>query len=415
MPPRHEARRRAEHRAAALVRMARRLRTGLAVVAGTLGVAARTLRDLRARRTRRCATRGHGRGPGRGRSRGRPPASVAKETLDAVDEMLDECKGRIGVATLRQDFRQVPRARLERATRAWRRRHAETVERLAWTSPGSVWAADWTEPQPPIETLGRGVCRRMLVVRDLASGMQLLALPAEHATADVAADALESLIMAHGAPLVLKTDNGSNVAEAQVRELLARAGIMHLRSPARTPRYNGAVEAGIGSIKVRLHHIAAANGRPECPTFDDVEAARLEANASPCSRWRGDLRGLSPDERWSARSVLSDEQRQAFAEAVHAANRAEAAKLVARRAADAAENPKADAHDAAVGPLNSAADSAMLSSTDALVDPLTDLGAHDRATVARRAIRRALEALGYLTARRTANSSTDLQGESGGN
>lgn len=88
------------------------------------------------------------------------------------------------------------------------------------------------------------------------------------------------------------------------------------------------------------------------------------------------------------------------------------------RAADAAKNGHAQAHDAtsddAFGPLIFVVDSTMLSCTDALVDPLTDHGALDPATVARRAIRRALKPLGYLTGRTTAHSSTDLEGESGG-
>ena len=51
-----------------------------------------------------------------------------------------------------------------------------------------------------------------------------------------------------------------------------------LFSPAYTPRYNGAIEAGNGSLKTRTHHHAALHGRAGAWTCDAVEAARQEAN-----------------------------------------------------------------------------------------------------------------------------------------
>ena len=113
-----------------------------------------------------------------------------------------------------------------------------------------------------------------------------------------------------------------------------RAGV--LRSPPGTARYNGAVEAGIGSLKARLHHVAAAQGRAASPTCapstglrtGDLEAARLEANieARPWGR-----AGPSPEQRWNERSPITIEQREAFGVVLAAAERIERGKLTERR------------------------------------------------------------------------------------
>jgi hypothetical protein len=95
---------------------------------------------------------------------------------------------------------------------------------------------DWTETDVPVAVPSGAVdvsCRWTLLVRDLAGSMTLAAIPAAHAMAAAAAETLHALVASHGARAVLKTDNGSNVAEAEVREALAARRIAHLRSPRR--------------------------------------------------------------------------------------------------------------------------------------------------------------------------------------
>src|SRR5262249_35670091 len=46
-------------------------------------------------------------------------------------------------------------------------------------------------------------------------------------------------------------------------------GVKILFSPPATPSYNGACEAGVGSIKTRTHHEAARRGRAQLWTCDD--------------------------------------------------------------------------------------------------------------------------------------------------
>jgi transposase InsO family protein len=197
---------------------------------------------------------------------------------------------------------------LRRYRRGWRQRRQLLTRGLHWTRPGAVWAADFSEPPQPVEGYPR-----LLAVRDLASGWQLLWLPVPDESARTAADALASLFREHGAPLVLKSDNGSAFLAAECAALLAGRGGWQLCSPPRTPRYNGSCEAGIGSMKTRTHHQAARQGRPGEWTCDDCEAARLEANQT-ARPWG--VCGPTPEEVWQQRRPISAEERSAFAEVV---------------------------------------------------------------------------------------------------
>ena len=147
------------------------------------------------------------------------------------------------------------------------------------------------------------------MVRDLASGSQLLALPAEAATAETTITALQSLFREHGAPLVLKSDNGGAFTAVDVESFLEARDVHHLLSPPRLPSYNGACEAGMGSLKVRAHHESVRHDRAGGWTCDDVEAARLMANET--SR-PGGFHTPTPNERWHIRLLLSLQERERF-------------------------------------------------------------------------------------------------------
>ena len=185
------------------------------------------------------------------------------------------------------------------------------VHALRWQRVGAVWAIDYTEPPWPVDS----IYSKILVVRDLGSGMQLLALPAQAATAETTLGALASLCREHGAPLVLKSDNGGAFTAGEVERFLQERGVEHLLSPPRLPAYNGACGAGIGSLKVRAHHESARNDRPGEWTCDDVEAARLMANET--SR-PGGFHAPTPNERWRIRLLLTPAEREKFQETVEA-------------------------------------------------------------------------------------------------
>jgi hypothetical protein len=220
---------------------------------------------------------------------------------------------RVGVPTLQALCPGMARREvadlLRRYRRVWRRKRRVLLRVLHWTRPGAVWAVDFAEPPRPIE----GCYGRLLAVRDLASGCQLAWLPVVDETAATAAAALEGLFREHGAPLVLKSDNGSALIAEGFAALLAAWGVWQLFSPPRMPRYNGSCEAGIGSMKTRSHHQAAGAGRPGAWTCDDAEAARQQANQT-ARPWG--VCGPTPGEVWQGRRPVGGEERAAFGETV---------------------------------------------------------------------------------------------------
>jgi transposase InsO family protein len=242
-------------------------------------------------------------------SLGRPVLRSSRHDRNDVIALLHELGPATGVPTLQACFPAMPRAELadlvRRYRRLWRRRHRQLSHVLRWTTPGAVWAMDFTETPCLIDGLGA----YLFAVRDLASGQQVLWLPVPAPTAEVAVAALRGLFVGHGAPLVLKTDNGSAFGAQATLDLLRAHEVIPLFSPPCTPRYNGAIEAGIGSLKTRTQTHAARHGRPAAWTTDDLALAQAEANAT--ARPRGPT-GPTPDEAWTGRQPLTATDRQLF-------------------------------------------------------------------------------------------------------
>jgi hypothetical protein len=118
-------------------------------------------------------------------------------------------------------------------------------QRLRWKQPNLAWAIDATE-------YGRDGCGQRLwvhAVKDLASRYQMEPLTALTSTGTAVASHLEKLFRRHGAPLLLKRDNGSVFNDAVVNDVLARWGVIPLNSPAYYAPYNGGIENGIRELK----------------------------------------------------------------------------------------------------------------------------------------------------------------------
>jgi transposase InsO family protein len=324
--PRRQAEAAARGRVVAAAAWARAHGWRQPVVAARLAVSARALRRW---------AQGPARPPARGRPVVRPAAAARQEVLTK----LAEWGPRVGVARLRAAFPAVARAELadlrDRYRRVAQDRRRGRLARLTWTRPGAVWAADFSRPPAAVE----GRYPRLLSVRDLASGVQLAWQPAAGETAAAACAVLAGLFREHGAPLVLKADNGSAFGSAALRGLLSRHGVQGLYSPPYLPRYNGAAEAGVGALKGRTEAQALARGAPGDWTWEDAEAARQEANAACVGR-----REASPTRAavWAAREPLGPEARAAF--------RAEVSRRRQRQAPAApaeAEAPGGEAPDKA--------------------------------------------------------------------
>lgn len=192
---------------------------------------------------------------------------------------------------------------LERYKRIHIRKNRVVVHVLRWHIPGTVWAIDFADAPQPID----GLYPYVLLVRDLASGDVLMALPVSDKEQAGVVQALESLFKQHGTPLVLKADWG--FAGKGIADLLEKNQVAHLLSPPRLPSYNGAIEAGVGSIKTRAHHEAARHGHPGEWNCEDVEAARLQANET-AHPWGA--AAPTPDIAWIERQGITEVQRAAF-------------------------------------------------------------------------------------------------------
>ena len=279
-----------------LVRWARRYGIDRAGVARDLGMQARTLREWERRwALDRLEVRAHG----------RRRTELTREQRQTALWILHSTLGAVSIKDLLQAvWPPASRAALVDLKARWRyaahRRGGRLSALVAWLRAGSVWAMDWTDPDWPLE---EGYTK-VLVVRDLASGKLLLALPCAHESGKLVARELEILIARWGPPAALKRDNGGSLCGWEVGLVLAGHGILALSSPPACPGYNGACEAGIGSLKVRAHHLAAAAGRGGSWSCDDVEAARIARNA--------DVRenGLSADDIWSTRRPVGERERE---------------------------------------------------------------------------------------------------------
>ena len=178
---------------------------------------------------------------------------------------------------------------------------------LTWTTAGTVWAADVWKPDSPID----GQFRYVLDVRDLATGFLVASEPLEHANADTVGAVLDRLYRQFGAPLVIKTDNGSEFVGAGSWEVHHRYGVEQLLSPVELPSYNGACEAGHGSIRYRAELLARRDGRPGDWSLNHLAGARDWANDLVESR-----RPIPASVRFAARQEIGDQQRMDFRRAV---------------------------------------------------------------------------------------------------
>ncbi len=123
-----------------------------------------------------------------------------------------------------------------------RRNHKQHIE---WKQPNLAWAIDATEYTRD----GTGQKLWVHAVRDLATRYQHEPLTALESRGVAVAAHLEMLFRRHGAPLLIKRDNGGVFNHQAVNEMLARWGVIPLNSPPYYAPYNGAIEQAIRELK----------------------------------------------------------------------------------------------------------------------------------------------------------------------
>ena len=185
------------------------------------------------------------------------------------------------MARLRVLIPDLPRntttAYVRRHRRVRARRRRRQARSLHWHALGAVWAIDGTWFDQPVVPLGR----RALVIVELASRQTLCveSVPGERAAAVV--PCLERLIAQHGAPLVLKADNGSAFVSRQLAELCLRHGVTLMHSPVRRPSWNGTCEVSGRWAKERATAAARQRGSPDQLCQADLDCAVTFTGAMP--------------------------------------------------------------------------------------------------------------------------------------
>jgi len=165
-----------------------------------------------------------------------------------------------GVGRLYRQYQdQISRRELQALTKTVRQelahQHQTELRHITWRVPGLVWSLDDAE-------LARFAHHRLYLhqVQDLGSRYKFTPWVGERVLGETVADHLEQLFLQHGPPLVLKRDNGSNLNQQAVDEVLARYLVMPLNSPPHYPPYNGGMECGVRELKTPLREKILAHG-----------------------------------------------------------------------------------------------------------------------------------------------------------
>jgi hypothetical protein len=261
-------------------------RHSAAVLCRSIGLPYSTLRRWRDRRRTAVVIR---RQPGPAKHTALPVADFRSRVAH-----LDHGSTRTsGTGPLIRTFRQsVSRRRLQSFIARLRRRHLRRLRHaklhVTWHLPNLAWAIDAlhlrTSPGDP------GVV--VVLARDLASHFHFdpLVLKAESALHNL--HWLQQLCSRHGAPLLLKRDNGAPFNAPILDDFLAGNGILPLNSPIRHPSYNGAIEHGVGSFKRAVYAALVPDQPvPEIPKLLPLIRAIIHLHNT---RPRRSLAGLTP-------------------------------------------------------------------------------------------------------------------------
>ena len=157
-----------------------------------------------------------------------------------------------GVGALyRRYHTQISRRELDMLTATGRQalvqqRQAECCH-ITWQVPGFVWALD----DAALARVSSHLLR-LHQVQDLASRYKFPPWVGARVLGETVAVHLEHLFLQYGAPLVLKRDNGSNLNQRAVDEVLAQYLVIPLNSPPHYPPYNGGMECAVRELKPPL-------------------------------------------------------------------------------------------------------------------------------------------------------------------
>jgi len=172
---------------------------------------------------------------------GRPARRGQVSQRNEVLGHITALGGEVSIRALRRAFPKMSRAELADLKRRWRKlvrkkKLGYLIRMLRFTTAGTVWAMDFAQLRRPVD----GIFRYVLVVRDLASGRTLTAMPLRRKDSHSVWIVLKALFLWYPPPLVLKSDNEGSFKTDEVTKLLKANGVLTLYSPPYYPQYNGA-------------------------------------------------------------------------------------------------------------------------------------------------------------------------------
>jgi len=190
-----------------------------------------------------------------------------------------------GIGRLYRQYQdQISRRDLQALTRAVRQELTQQRQRelqyIRWQVPGLVWSLDNAE-------LASFAPQKLYLhqVQDLASRYKFTPWVGEQILGETVAVHLEQLFLRHGPPLVLKRDNGSNLNQPAVEEVLGRYGVIPLNSPPYYPPYNGGMECAVRELKTPLVQKILDHGSalpPQVQAWAEVLAHELNPRSRAC-------------------------------------------------------------------------------------------------------------------------------------
>jgi len=158
---------------------------------------------------------------------------------EEVDRLVHRRKRSLGSGVLHEAFgpslsrREIDEVIRQARSAFWADKKAHSF-RVDWKHPNVAWAMD--------DTRFAGRSGNIHTVRDLASRFTFAPMAGPMPNGEQVAANLDRLFRLHGAPLCLKRDNGSNLNDDAVNEILSQWYVIPLNSPVRCPEYNGAIE-----------------------------------------------------------------------------------------------------------------------------------------------------------------------------
>lgn len=195
------------------------------------------------------------------KKRGRKIQAVRMEDIESLRSELASLphgtKRTAGVKSLRMKYhnlipRKMFRNIVKQARREYKKQLEESWENVIWNCHRMTWSMDIIEYKFKEKKFF------ILQTMDMTTKYKFEPIVSEGMfSGEEVAGHTAFLYAKYGAPLFQKRDNGSNLNDATMREVLSEYCVIPLNSPAYYPRYNGTMENAQGELRRELDKLIA--------------------------------------------------------------------------------------------------------------------------------------------------------------